>query len=92
MKQRLVLTFFWFTIALFNIAVMFWMAASIMFSVKRATAIAIAYDRLGSAAMGNGQETISSWAGKKNSWQEQFINWLFKTLTGEENHCDNNRE
>lgn len=92
MKQRLALTFFWFVIALFNVAVLFWMGVAIVFNLKRATDIAIGYDRLANTAMGQGHETISSWAGKRNGWEEKAINWLFKTLTGEENHCDNHRE
>ncbi len=92
MKVRLVLLFFWFVILAVNVAIQFWMLVSICFNVKRAVAIAIAYDRLGNAAMGQGYETISSYAGKKNGWQEKFINWLFFVLTGERNHCDRNRE
>lgn len=39
-------------------------------------------------------ETISSWTGKHRpgSWLETLINWLFYRLTGEQNHCERNRE
>lgn len=92
MRTRLVLLFFWFAIAVLNCAVWIWMGVSILFNTKRAIDIAIAYDRLANISMGQGDETISSWSGKKNSWQEEFINWLFFQLTGEVNHCDANRE
>ena len=92
MKTRLVLIFFWFVILAANVLIQMWFTLSIVFSVKRATAIAMGYDRLGNAAMGQGNETISSWAGRHGGWQERFINWLFRLLTGEENHCDKYRE
>lgn len=39
-------------------------------------------------------ETISSYIGRKHpgDWQERVINWIFKTLTGEEDHCKNSIE
>ena len=92
MKQRLVLIFFWLVIALLSGVILFWMAVAILFNINRATVIALAYDRLGNVAMGQGNETISSWAGKRNSWLEKPINFLFKILTGEVNHCDNSKE
>lgn len=68
------------------------MLGSIITGSQRAVEISLGYDRLGNASMGRGNETISSWVGKRNSWQERFINKLFNILTGEVNHCDNNRE
>jgi hypothetical protein len=92
MKLRFVLCLFWIIIAVCNAAVMFWMAVCIMFNIDRATQIALGYDRVGNVAMGRGWETISSWAGRNNDWLERPINWLFKVLTGEENHCDRWKE
>lgn len=93
MKVRLVLILAWLIIAPLSIATWIWMAVGILFNMPRATSIAVAYDRLGNAAMGQGdRETISSWSGKKNGWQERFINWLFFHLMGETNHCDKYRE
>lgn len=93
MRIRLVLMLAWLVIGLLNGTVWFWMGISILFNTTRAVSIAVAYDRLGNAAMGQGdQETISSWSGRKNGWQERFINWIFLHLTGEENHCDKYRE
>lgn len=89
MKLRLALVFFWFAIAFFNGIVMLYMAFCILFNTDRATKISVAYDRVGNAAMGNNStETISSWAGRTNHWMEKPINYLFKILTGEDNHCD----
>lgn len=93
MKIKFVLTLAWFAIALLNVVVWLWMGISILFNTKRATSIAVAYDRLGNAAMGQGdRETISSWSGRKDGWQEKFINWIFFHLKGETNHCDIYRE
>jgi hypothetical protein len=92
MKQRLVLLFFWFVILLTNIVIQVWMLASIITGSNRAMEIALAYDRLGNAAMGRGNETISSWCGKRNGWQERFINKLFEWMGAGTNHCDNSRE
>ena len=92
MKKRAVLFIFWIIILLLNVVIQLWMTCSLIFNVERATTIALGYDRLGNAAMGQGNETISSWAGRKNSWMEPWINKLFKVLTGEVNHCDNNLE
>lgn len=92
MKLRFALILFWIIIAVANAAVMFWMAVSILFNTDRAIQIAVAYDRVGNVAMGQGYETLSSYYGKKNNTMEKFINWLFFVLTGEKNHCDNWRE
>lgn len=90
--KRLALCIFWFIILGLNVAAMIWFAVCIMFNPTRATQIALGYDRVGNAAMGQGNETISSWAGRHSSWMERPINWLFKALTGEENHCNHSRE
>lgn len=93
MKIRFVLTLAWLAIGILNIVIWLFMALSIITNVERAVSIATAYDRLGNAAMGQGDtETISSWSGRKNGWQEKFINWLFFHLMGETNHCDKYRE
>jgi len=93
MKVRIVLLLAWLFIGILNTAVWLWMGVSILFDTPRAIDIAIAYDRLGNAAMGQGdRETISSWSGRQNGWQEKFINWIFFHLMGEENHCDRYRE
>ena len=93
MKRKAVLLFFWFIILLTNCVIQLWMLIEIVFNTDRAVSMAIAYDRLGNAAMGQGdKETISSWSGRKDSWQEKVIDKLFNILTGEVNHCDNNRE
>ena len=91
--RRLILLFFMLIISVCNVFVMSWMFISIFFNPQRALEIAIAYDRLGNAAMGQGgNETISSWAGRNNHWLEKPINWVFKILTGEDNPCDRWKE
>lgn len=93
MKTRFVLILAWLLIVLLNSIVWLYLFVTILFNIDRAISITIAYDRLGNTVMGQGdKETISSWSGKKNSWQEEFVNWLFFHLTGEVNHCGNNRE
>jgi hypothetical protein len=93
MKIRLVLLLAWISIALLSFVIWLWMGVSILFNIPRAISMAVAYDRLGNAAMGQGdRETISSWSGRNNGWQERFINWLFFHLMGETNHCDKYRE
>lgn len=93
MKQTSVLILAWLVIGMLSLLVYFYMLLMIVCNQKRAVSMTLAYDRLGNAAMGQGdRETISSWSGRKDGWQERFINWLFFHLTGEVNHCDNNRE
>lgn len=93
MKLRLVLLFFYLVITILAPIIWMYLSVCIMFNTKRAVSITIAYDRLANAALGQGdRETISSWSGKKNGWQEEFINKLFFILTGETNHCDKYRE
>jgi hypothetical protein len=92
MKARLLLLLLWPLILLFDCVVQVWFGVCLIFNVPRATAIALGYDRLGNVAMNQGNETLSSWAGRNNSWLEPVIDWIFKILTGEKNHCDNNRE
>lgn len=92
MNTRLVLIIFWFLILILNVVAQLWMLVSIVTGSPRATSIALGYDRLGNVVMGQGNETISSWAGRRNSWMEPYINKMFKILTGEDNHCDRNRE
>ena len=92
MKTRLVLLFFWLIIGLLVPSIWLYMFICTAFNTKRAISRAIAFDRLGNAALGQGdRETISSWSGRKNGWREEAINKLFYWLTGEVNHCDNNR-
>lgn len=93
MKTRLALILAWLVIGLLNGAVWCWMGLCILCNAPRAISIAVAYDRLGNAALGQGdRETISSWSGRHNGWQERVINWIFYHLTGEKNHCDKYRE
>ena len=69
-----------------------WYAWCCIFNTGRALAILLAVDRLGNVAMGQGNETISSWEGRRNGPLEKPINWLFSKLGLGEDHCDNNRE
>lgn len=92
MKIRFLLLFFWVIIGILYPIVWIYSLVCIAFNTKRAISIAVAFDRLGNAALGQGdRETISSWSGRKNGWQEECINWLFFHLTGEVNHCDRYR-
>lgn len=86
--RRLSLLFFWCIILVLEIAVQFWFFVSVIFNPVRAKAIVLAYDRLGNIAMGQGNETVSSWAGRKNSWLEPGINKLFEWLGAGKEHCD----
>lgn len=92
MKPRLVLLLFWLIIVPLELAVQLWFGICLVFNTGRATAIVLGYDRLGNIAMGQGNETISSWAGRHNSWLEPIINKLFELLGQGKNHCDNNIE
>jgi hypothetical protein len=87
--ERGVLLIFWFIIGCCNFVGQFWLLGSIIAGSPRATTICEGYDRVGNILMGQGNETISSYYGKKGGWQEKFINWLFLKLTGEANHCKN---
>jgi hypothetical protein len=88
-KKRMVLFIFLIIIYFLNKIIQLWMLGSIIMGSKRALDIAVGYDRIGNIAMGQGNEKISSYYGRKHGWQERFIDWLFKTLTGEVGHCAN---
>jgi hypothetical protein len=90
MKTRISLILFWFIIAILEIGVKLFFIYCWFFNVDRAVQIVLGYDRVGNVAMGQGNETVSSWAGRHNSWLEPHINKLFFWLNGEHNHCDNN--
>ena len=92
MKLRMVLLLFWMIIVPLELLIQFWFGICWLFNTDRATAIVLGYDRLGNVAMGQGNETISSWAGKRNSWLEPIINKLFEWLGEGKNHCDRNLE
>jgi hypothetical protein len=92
MIYRVALFIAYMLILVIELAVHFWFVVSLLFNTERALAIVLAYDRLGNVAMGQGNETVSSWAGRRNSWLEKPINFLFKILTGETNHCDSHLE
>jgi hypothetical protein len=92
MRQRFALILFWFLIWGTNKVVQVWFAWCIIFNTKRATEIALAYDRVGNVSMGQGHETISSWSGRKNGWMEPYINKMFEWLGEGPNHCDTNLE
>lgn len=91
MTKRLGLLLFWIIILFFEFIVHTYLAFCIIFNTNRATEIILAYDRVGNVAMGQGNETVSSWAGRHNSWLEKYINFLFE-LMGQKNHCDSVRE
>lgn len=92
MKLRFALIFFWLIIIVSEIIVNIFTLWCILFNTKRAVEIELAFDRVGNSAMGQGNETISSWAGRHNSWMEPYINKLFEWLGEGPNHCDNNIE
>jgi hypothetical protein len=92
MKTKLTLILFWFVVVTLEVLIHLWFLASIVFSTKRATAIILGYDRLGNIAMGQGNETISSNAGRLNRWYEPIIDKLFEWLGDGKNHCKNNIE
>lgn len=93
MKTRLVLLLAWLIIFPLSLLVWVYMGVGILFNVERATSIALGWDRLGNASLGQGDmQTISSWSGRHGGWQERFIDWIFFNMTGEVNHCDNNIE
>ena len=92
MKTRFLLILVWPFVLLFELIVQIWFLVSLIFNIDRAIKIILGYDRLGNIAMGQGNETISSWTGRHNSWLEPIINWIFKVLTGEDNHCDKHLE
>lgn len=90
--KRLALCIFWWIILGLNVAAMIWFGVCIVFNPARATQIALGYDRVGNAAIGQGNETISSWAGRHNDWLEKPINKLFEWLGAGPNHCDRSLE
>ena len=62
----------------------------IAFVPKRGAEIVLGIDRLWNVAMGQGNETVSSWEGRHIGPLEKPINWLFSRLVIGDNHCDNN--
>lgn len=93
MKLKGLLILVWLVLLILQPVLLCWMLIMIALNTKRALSMVLAYDRLGNAAFGQGdRETISSWSGRKGGWREQAIDWLFRHLTGELNHCDNHRE
>jgi hypothetical protein len=92
MKVRLSLILFWIIIAALEILVKLFFIYCWFFNVDRAVQIVLGYDRVGNVAMGQGNETISSWAGRRNSWLEPHINKMFEWLGEGKGHCDNNLE
>jgi hypothetical protein len=83
-----------FLATIFNIAVAFGVLLfhvwCIAFNPSRGAEITLGFDRLWNVAMGQGNETVSSWEGRRNGPLEKPINWLFSKLGLGENHCDNN--
>ena len=92
MKIRLALIIALIAIWVCDTIVQMWTVWCIVFNPKRATEIVLAYDRVGNVAMGQGNETISSWAGRHNSWMERPINLMFEWLGAGKNHCDRSVE
>lgn len=90
-KQRII---FFVCLVLFQVLHIIsscWMLLAIATgSASRSRKIALSYDQLGNATMGNDEdETISSMLGRtgRPAWLVTFVNWMFFELYGERNHC-----
>ena len=92
LKQKLIMTVLAVLFQLLHLIATVWLlfATWVIPSATRCRKIAISYDQLGNAVMGNDEdETISSMLGRtgKPAWLVRLVNWIFFQLYGEMNHC-----
>lgn len=90
-KQRVVFFVCLLLFQLLHIIASCWLLCAIVAnSASRCRKIALSYDQLGNATMGNNEdETMSSMLGRtgKPAWLVTFVNWVFFRLYGQVNHC-----
>ena len=89
-KQRIVFLVCLVLFQLLHVISTVWFLVAILVNAQpRCRKIALSYDQLGNATMGNDEdETISSMLGRKGKpvWFVRFVDWLFFELYGEVNH------
>lgn len=97
LKQRLIMFVLLVLFQVLHLISSVWLLSAtwIKQSASRCRKIALAYDQLGNAVMGNDEdETISSMLGRtgKPAWLVKLVNWIFFQLYEEVNHCQSKIE